>query len=365
MRVLAIFLIALGLAGPAAGKSLQVFKSGGWTGMASYNSRGRFTACTIVARYTSGTLVAMSVTPRNKWIIAVKRRGGYPRNKTFFTTLSVDGQQLFSGRARSLNSGIVRLNIPGKIRLINALRRGRVLRLATRGGSSSYKLSGTRQAIARMIKCAIKRNGTVRGGRLSRTRPGGAFSAPSSNSRSSAFTSPKGRRASTTKTPPSRKIARDKLIVFASNFLARAGFTGFQIMPYQKFKKVADVVWRLSDGSLGTLSAYPHSPRISLDGVSGSVIGSATRACKGDFASGKRKSDIQSGMEIRRLFASCNEAKSPFEAQYSLIRMLNGDIIKISHIRLGKSANAMDPGHMQRTEKAVLRAAKLNPNALR
>lgn len=361
MRALVVFLIALSLSGSAFAKSYKVFKVGGWTGMAGYNSQGRFITCTIIARYQSGTLVAMGVTPTNKWTIAVKRKGGYPPNKRFFTTLSVDGRQLYRGFAKSLSSGIVRFDIPGKAQLINALRRGRVLRLATKGGSSSYKLTGTRAAIARLIKCAINRNGTKRGGRIARNRSGDAFSTPSTLSRNSAFTSPGPARSSRT----AGKVPREKLVVFASNFLARAGFTGFQIMPHKKFRKVADVVWKLPDGSLGTLSAYNRSSGKTLNSVSGDVIASATRACNGDFASGKRRSNIESGMEVRRLFASCNENKAPFEAQYSLIKLVNGDIIKISHIRLGKNASAMDPDQARRTEKAVLRSAKLDPDALR
>lgn len=370
-KTIVLLLIAVLMSQPVAAKSRKVFKSGNWTGMAVYQKSGRFAACTIIARYVSGTLIAMSVTPSNSWVIALKRKGGYPSGRQFATRLYIDKKLIHRGTARSLKSGIVRLPIPGTKKVINALRQGRVLRLVTSGGSSSYKLSGTRAAIARMIRCAIRR-GKSSIGTVAKKPAGDAFSNPGnsafSDRRRSAFSSSSSSFALSGRKPlavSSRKIPRDKLVVFASNFLARAGFTGFQIMPHDKFKKVADVVWKLPDGSLGTLSAYRSDSNVSLAGVAGGVIGSATQTCKGDFASGKRKSDIQNGMEIHRLFASCNETAKPFEAQYSLIKMLNGDIVKIAHLRMGRAAASMDPAQMQRTEKALLRTVKTDPNVLR
>ncbi len=369
----AIFMAALILLAsniPASAKSYKVFKSGNWSGYTLYASSGKFIGCSIITRYVSGTLVSITATPSNKWFISLKRKGGYPPNKKFSTKLYVDRTFLFSGQARSSSSGIVRLFVPGTKRVINALRQGRILRLLTANGKSGYKLSGTKRAIAKLISCTIKTNRRSRNVTARRAPRGDAFgNAPTdafSDGSSTGGVSSASRAEPRSSASGTRRVnvPREKLLVFVSNFLARAGFTGFRILPAKSNNK-RNVVWKLADGSLGSLKAYHSSRGFSLDRLTGAVIAAATTACKGDFASGKRKTGLANGLEVRRLFASCNDQKSPYEVQYSLIKMKNGDLLRMSHFRYGKARASMDPAQMRRAESALLRVAKQDPGVLR
>ena len=76
---------------------------------------------------------------------------------------------------------------------------------------------------------------------------------------------------------------------FASNLLASAGITNYQLIdPAKNPMPNFDVVWTYANGIIGAIVGYKDMGAVDLDEAANVVMADDAKVCKGDFASGKK-----------------------------------------------------------------------------
>src|SRR6476620_8779239 len=108
-----------------------------------------------------------------------------------------------------------------------------------------------------------------------------------------------------------RLFKNSEAVVFASNLLAAAGITGYQMMdPAQ-------------------------NPMPNFDAAASLVMADDSKSCKGDFASGKKQSSPADTISVKRLFTACRTDDSSLEIHYTLLKTDSGHLIQIAHMKMG------------------------------
>ncbi len=97
------------------------------------------------------------------------------------------------------------------------------------------------------------------------------------------------------------------------------------------------LAWQFNDGVFGSLSAVEKAHAIDLDRFIGEITAADTASCGGDFANAKRAPSTVNGVEIRKVFASCNAGLKSFYVEYALVRMPDGFLVKLSSAKMGAS----------------------------
>jgi hypothetical protein len=122
------------------------------------------------------------------------------------------------------------------------------------------------------------------------------------------------------------------------------------------------LTWQFEDGALGSLAAVEKAGSVDLDSFIGDITAADTMSCKGEFANGKRSPRFLNGVEIRKVFASCNAGPKSFYIEYALVRMPNGFLVKLASAKSGASTLFISGGgeslserdRVERTEQSTL-----------
>jgi hypothetical protein len=206
--------------------------------------------------------------------------------------------------------------------VVEAMRPGRLLNVVTPSGKLSFKLSGTRNAIADLAGCVSEH-----------------IEAEKANEGNTAFKALESKPSKSSNDNPNRLFTGTEVVVFASNLLASAGITNYQLIdPAKNPMPNFDVVWTYANGIIGALVGYKDMGSVDLDEAATVVMADDSKSCEDDFASGKKQSEPAEAVTVRRLFTACRSPESSIEIHYTLLKTETGHLIQIAHLNLGDAS---------------------------
>lgn len=150
-------------AATAAEPSPDRFTSGVWQGDANYDGEGQFSDCTMTAEAEKGVLLGFVISKDFDWGIVIAdetRRFDVGARKAVL--LLIDRHDPIPAVAKAVDAHGILIPLENSEAVIEALRHGKVLRIATDGTEFSFKLTGTREAIAALAACVTEHQGSER-----------------------------------------------------------------------------------------------------------------------------------------------------------------------------------------------------------
>jgi hypothetical protein len=319
------------------------FKSGNWNGDANNDENGKFRDCTMLAEYNSGITLAFIITRDFDWgLVLANDKWNLETGSTQDVTLAVDSRQPIPATAKAVDSKGLLISLENTGPVVDAMRHGRLLKIVTESGEVSFRLTGTRDAIAKLSRCV-----------------GNHMDAEKANSGDQAFAAleskPKASGGDTEKQNQNRLFTSSEAVVFASNLLASAGITGYQMMdPAKNPMPNFDAVWTYQNGIMGAIAGYKDMGAVDLDEAASVVMADDSKSCKGDFASGKKQSSPTDSIGVKRLFTACRTDDSSLEIHYTLLKTDSGHLVQIAHMKMGDAT-----GDVADADSAFLQAAVL------
>ena len=164
MTLRAVLFAPLLLAAVAGGSPVQdSFTSGVWQGNATYDEDGIFSDCTMTAESEKGILLGFVISKDFDWGIVIADEG-----RTFdvgarkAVLLLIDGADPIAAVAKVVDMHGILIPLENSDPVVEAMRAGKVLRIVTDGAEFSFKLTGTRDAIAELAACVTEHQGTER-----------------------------------------------------------------------------------------------------------------------------------------------------------------------------------------------------------
>lgn len=163
MTLKASLIASLLLVAAAAPPEKDTFTSGVWQGDANYDTEGQFSDCTMTAQAEDGVLLGFVISHDFNWgiVIADEARTLDVGTKKA-VLLIVDSRAPFAAVAKVIDQHGILIPLENSDEVIEAMRHGKVLRIVTDGAEFSFKLTGTRDAIAALAACVTEHQGTER-----------------------------------------------------------------------------------------------------------------------------------------------------------------------------------------------------------
>ena len=318
------------------GSPAEAFKSGGWEGGANSDESGKFRDCTMTADYQNGITLAFIISRDFGWgIVLVNDKWKLDVGSAQPVTLAVDSREPIPSTAKVVDVHGILVPLENEGPVVNAMRDGRRLAVVTPSGKVNFRLTGTRTAIAALAGCV---SDNLEGEKAA----GGT----------SAFAALEAKPPTENQDNPNKLFTASEAVVFASNLLASAGITNYQLIdPAKNPMPNFDVVWTYANGIVGAIAGYKDMGAVDLDEAATVVMADDSKNCKGDFASGKKRSEPVS---VRRLFTACRTDGKSIEIHYTLVKTESGHLIQIAHLKLGDAS-----GDIANADSAFLRTAVL------
>src|SRR6478752_708060 len=283
----------------------SAFTSGGWEGQANHDEDGTFRDCTMTADYANGI------------------------------TLAFDKLAPIHGIAKVVDAHGILVPLENADPVVEAMHHGHSLAVVTPAGEVSFKLSGTRDAIAALASCVSENLAAEKAGSIEAKAP-----KDSEDSGNKLFT-------------PSEAAA------FASDLLASAGITNYEMEDPQETPMPSfDVVWKYANGIVAALVGYKDMGAADLDEAANEVMVEDAKNCKGTFASGKKISEPADQVSVKRLYTSCRSTGKSVEIHYTLVETGSGHLILIAHLNLGEATGDVANADGAFLHGAVLRSFK-------
>lgn len=136
------------------------------------------------------------------------------------------------------------------------MRHGKLLNIVTNSGNVSFRLSGTQRAIAQLAGCVTDH-----------------IEAEKANSGDQAFAALELKPKASGGDNQNRLFTSSEAVVFASNLLASAGITGYQMMdPAKNPMPNFDAVWTYQNGIMGAIAGYKDMGSVDLDEAASVVM---------------------------------------------------------------------------------------------
>ncbi len=347
MRRLALAIaIFAASSGWASAAHVKAFQSGGWEGTAYYrDDNGAVALCSMSTRYESGLSLSIVLKADGGWTLLFVRPEGFSSAPVAYA-LYADDKMIHTGQGVPESGGqLLRIDVPFSEETLESLRRGNSLRVLSAYGDAAFSLKGSANAIAELRRC-------VAGGNA------GPFGAGTTKDQSRL----EDRKAKADGEEP-QIVAREQLLPYATEILENAGFADYRFLPNEADDKTPSALtWQFGDGAFGSLSAVEKAGSVDLDRYIGEITAADTIRCKGEFANGKRAPRYVNGVEIRKVFASCDAGARSFYIEYALVRMPNGFLVKLTSAKAGSSTllakegknSQIDREWVDRTEQSTL-----------
>lgn len=163
MSLRAVLFTPLILAAVAAADPPDSFTSGVWYGNANYDDEGYFSDCTMTAQAESDVLLGFVISEDFDWGLVIAdelRRFEVGARKAVL--LLVDGRDPIAAMAKVVDEHGILIPLENSDEVLEAMRAGKVLRVATDGTEFSFQLTGTSDAIAALAQCVTEHEGTNR-----------------------------------------------------------------------------------------------------------------------------------------------------------------------------------------------------------
>lgn len=325
MRNLALAMILVGCnawTGDSGAVQMRAFQLGSWEGAAYYrDDNGAVSVCSMSMQYGNGSRLSITLQPGGGWALLLVKPEGFEGMPIQYA-LYADGQLIQSGQGAPESGGqLLRIDLPISKDSLQSFQRGTELRVTSDRGAAAFNLKGSADAMSELRRCV---NGQGQssgdtGSAKDRNRPDG----------------PRTARKDQGETP--HILAREKLIPYATEILQNAGLADYRFLPESAGETSNALAWQFDDGSLGSLAAVEKAGSLDLDRFIGELTAEDTTSCKGEFANGKRAPHYVNGVEIRKVFTSCNAGPKSFYTEYALVRMPNGFLLKLTSVKAGAS----------------------------
>jgi hypothetical protein len=139
------------------------FTSGVWQGNANYDTDGDFSDCTMTAESDNGILLGFVISKDFDWGIVIADEARTLEVGTRKAVLLIiDGGDPIAAVAKVVDMHGILIPLDNSDPVVESMRGGKVLRIVTDGAEFSFKLSGTRDAIAELAACVTEHEGTER-----------------------------------------------------------------------------------------------------------------------------------------------------------------------------------------------------------
>lgn len=163
MSLRAVLLTPMLFAAVAVADAPDSFTSGVWQGRANYDDEGHFSDCTMTAEAEAGILLGFVISKDFDWGLVIAdetRRFEVGTRKAVL--LLVDGHEPIAAMAKVVDVHGILIPLENSDAVIEAMRAGKVLRVAMVETEFSFALTGTRDAIAALAQCVTEHEGTNR-----------------------------------------------------------------------------------------------------------------------------------------------------------------------------------------------------------
>ena len=197
-----------------------------------------------------------------------------------------------------------------------------------------FNLSGTRDAIAALASCVSEHLEAEKAGGIEAKAPNETKDSGNDN----------------------RLFTPNEAADFASHLLAAAGITDYQMAdPSSNPMPSFDVVWTYANGIVAALVGYKSMDVTDLDEEANVVI---VDDAKNDFTSGKKISEPEENVSVKRLFTVCRSSGRSVEIHYTLVKTESGHLIQIAHLNTGEATGDVANADNRFLHGAVLRSFK-------
>jgi len=325
----------------AAGAALvspqaSAFTSGGWEGQANNDDYGTFRDCTMTADYADGITLAFIISRDYGWgLVLADDQWDLKAGSAEPVKLTVDQLPPIPGTAKIVDVHGILIPLDNADPVVDAMRHGHRLSVVTPAGEVSFKLSGTRDAIAALASCVSEH--------LEAEKAGGIEAKASDENG----------------TNGNRLFTPSEAADFASHLLAAAGITDYQMAdPSTNPMPSFDVVWTYANGIVAALVGYKNMEASDLDQEANVVMADDAKNCKGDFTSGKKISEPEEKLSVKRLFTACRSTGRSVEIHYTLVKTESGHLIQIAHLNTGDATGDVANADSPFLHGAVLRSFK-------
>lgn len=310
----------------------QAFTSGGWQGKANRDDDGTFRDCTMTADYANGITLAFIISRDFGWgLVLANDRWNLQTGDEEPVTLSIDKLSPIAGIAKVVDPHGILVPLENADPVVEAMRGGHALVVNTPKGAVSFALSGTRAAIAALAECVSENLEAEKTGRVEARAEG------------------------ENKDNGNKLFTASEAEVFASNLLASAGITNYEMAdPSETPMPSFDVVWTYENGIVAALVGYKEMGAVDLDEAANAVMADDAKNCTGDFASGRKISEPAEQVSVKRLFTACRSTGKSVEIHYTLVKTKSGHLIQLAHLNLGGAT-----GNVANADSAFLRASVL------
>jgi hypothetical protein len=137
------------------------FISGVWQGDANYDADGKFSDCTMTAQADSGILIGFVISQNYDWgLVLADERREFKVGTTEAVVLIIDQRDPIPAIAKVIDVHGIVIPLEDSDPVLDALREGKVLTIVAEGAKFSFKLTGTREAIAALAACVTEHLGS-------------------------------------------------------------------------------------------------------------------------------------------------------------------------------------------------------------
>lgn len=161
MTLRALFFAPLILLAAAAGQDR--FTSGVWQGVANYDEEGQFSDCTMTAQADEDILLGFVMSKDLDWglVIADESRN-FDVGARKAVLLIIDERDPIPAMAKIVDIHGLLIPLKHSDAVLDAMRHGKVLRIATDQTEFSFQLTDARDAITALARCVAEHQGTSR-----------------------------------------------------------------------------------------------------------------------------------------------------------------------------------------------------------
>ena len=137
------------------------FISGVWQGDANYDADGKFSDCTMTAQADSGILIGFVISQNYDWgLVLADERREFKVGTTEAVVLIIDQRDPIPAIAKVIDVHGIVIPLEDSDPVLDALREGKVLTIVAEGAKFSFKLTGTKEAIAALAACVTEHLGS-------------------------------------------------------------------------------------------------------------------------------------------------------------------------------------------------------------
>ena len=143
------------------GLQQAAFISGIWQGDANYDALGKFSDCTMTAQADSGVLIGFVISKDYDWgLVLADERRDFKVGTSEPVVLQIDERDPIPAVAKVIDVHGILIPLEDTNPVLDALREGKVLTIVAKEAKFSFKLTGTKQAIAELAACVTQHLGS-------------------------------------------------------------------------------------------------------------------------------------------------------------------------------------------------------------